>query len=153
MLVSGTAGSGKTSLAASFADATCRRGERCLYFAFEESPGQIIRNLRSIGLDLEPWVTKGLLQFHAIRSTLYGLEMHLAAFHKLVKDFKPDMVVLDPIGSLVQAGSRIEATAMLTRLVDFLKVQGITAFLTSLTPGEGYFVDMRTTAVYTPSHY
>jgi circadian clock protein KaiC len=137
VLVSGTAGSGKTSLATSFADATCRRGERCLYFAFEESPGQIIRNLRSIGLDLEPWVTKGFLQFHAIRSTLYGLEMHLAAFHKLVKDFKPDMVVLDPIGSLVQAGSRIEATAMLTRLVDFLKVQGITAFLTSLTPGEG----------------
>jgi circadian clock protein KaiC len=135
VLVSGTAGSGKTSLATSFADAACRRGERCLYFAFEESPGQIIRNLRSIGLDLEPWVTKGHLHFHAIRSTLYGLEMHLAAFHKLAKEFKPDVVVLDPIGSLVQAGTRVEATAMLTRLVDFLKVHRVTALLTSLTPG------------------
>ena len=135
VLISGTAGSGKTSVATSFADASCRRGERCLYFAFEESPGQIIRNLRSIGLDLEPWVAKGLLHFHAIRSTLYGLEIHLAAFHKLAKEFKPDVVVLDPIGSMVQAGTRIEATAMLTRLVDFLKVHRVTALLTSLTSG------------------
>ncbi len=89
-----------------FADAACGRGERCLYFAFEESPGQIVRNMRSIGVDLEPWVKKGLLHFHAIRSTLHGLEMHLATFHKLVQEFQPRVVVLDPIGSLVQAGSR-----------------------------------------------
>lgn len=132
VLVSGSAGTGKTSVATSFADAACRRGERCLYFAFEESPGQIVRNLRSIGLNLGPWVEQGLLQFQAIRSTLYGLEMHLAAFHKLVTDFKPDVVVLDPIGNLVHSGTRAEASAMLTRLVDFLKVQGITALLTSL---------------------
>ena len=89
VLVSGTAGSGKTSLAAHFVDAACRRGETCLYFAFEESPGQIIRNMRSIGLDLEPWVKKGLLRFHAMRPTFYGLEMHLATFHKLVQEFQP----------------------------------------------------------------
>lgn len=132
VLVSGAAGTGKTSVATSFADAACQRGERCLYFAFEESPGQIVRNLRSIGLDLGPWVEQGLLHFHAIRSTLYGLEMHLAAFHKLIADFKPDVVVLDPIGNLIHSGTRAEASAMLTRLVDFLKVQGITALLTSL---------------------
>ncbi|MPZ45246.1 MAG: circadian clock protein KaiC [Betaproteobacteria bacterium] len=135
VLVSGTAGSGKSSLAAHFAHAACERGERCLYFAFEESPGQIIRNMRSIGLDLEPWVKKGLLHFHAMRSTLYGLEMHLATFHKLIKELSPQVVILDPIGSLIQAGSRKDATAMLTRLIDFLKVEGITAFVTHLTSG------------------
>ena len=89
ILISGTAGTGKTSLAAYFADAACRRGERCLYLAFEESQDQIIRNMRSIGLDLEPWVKQGLLKFHAARSTLYGLEMHLAMIHKLINDFQP----------------------------------------------------------------
>ena len=135
VLVSGTAGSGKTSLAAHFAGAACARGERCLYFAFEESPGQIVRNMRSIGLDLEPWVQKGLLRFHAIRSQQDGLEMHLATFHKLVREFEPDVVVVDPIGSFIQAGTRKDATAMLTRLIDFLKARGTTAFLTSLTSG------------------
>ncbi|MGH8664323.1 MAG: circadian clock protein KaiC, partial [Burkholderiales bacterium] len=135
VLVSGTAGSGKSSLAAHFAHAACQRGERCLYFAFEESPGQIIRNMRSIGLDLEPWVKNGLLHFHAMRSTLYGLEMHLATFHKLIKELSPQVVILDPIGSLIQAGSRKDATAMLTRLIDFLKVEGTTAFVTHLTSG------------------
>jgi len=136
VLVSGTAGAGKTSVATSFADAACRRGENCLYFAFEESPGQIVRNLHSIGLDLEPWTKQGLLQFHAVRSTLHGLEMHLATFHKLVKDFRPQAVVLDPIGTLVQVGTRREATAMLTRFIDFMKVEGITALLTNLTSGQ-----------------
>jgi circadian clock protein KaiC len=136
VLVSGTAGSGKSSLAAHFVNAACARGERCMYFAFEESPGQIIRNMRSIGVDLEPWVKKGLLQFHATRSTLYGLEMHLAVFHKMIQEFQPQVVVIDPIGNLIQAGNRRDATAMLTRLIDFLKTQGITAFLTSLTPGD-----------------
>jgi circadian clock protein KaiC len=136
VLVSGTAGSGKTSVAAHFVHAACRRGERCLYFAFEESQGQLVRNMRSIGVDLQPWVKKGLLSFHAIRSTFYGLEMHLATFHKLIREFDPRVVVLDPIGSLMGAGSRRDATLMLTRLIDFLKAQGITALLTNLTSGE-----------------
>jgi circadian clock protein KaiC len=132
ILVSGTAGSGKSSLAAHFVHAACQRGEKCLYFAFEESPGQITRNMRSIGIDLEPWMKKDLLRFHAIRSTIYGLEMHLATFHKLIQDYGPSVVVIDPIGNLVHAGSRVEASAMLMRLVDFLKMHGITALLTNL---------------------
>lgn len=91
--------------------------------------------MRSIGRNLEPWVKKGLLKFHAIRSTIHGLEMHLASFHKLVQEFEPQVVILDPIGSLIQAGSRRDATAMLTRLIDFLKLRGITAFVTDLTSG------------------
>ncbi len=136
VLVSGTAGSGKTSLAAHFAHAACGRGEKCLYFAFEESPGQIVRNMRSIGLDLEPWVKKDVLRFHALRSTLHGLEMHLASFQKLIQEFQPEVVIVDPVGSLIQAGSRKDATAMLTRLTDFLKAQRITAFFTNLTSGD-----------------
>ncbi len=104
ILVSGTAGTGKSSLAAYFADAACRRGERCLYLAFEESPAQIIRNMRSIGLDLAPWVDQGLLRFHAARPTLYGLEMHLAVIHKLVNDFQPTAVIMDPITNLIHRG-------------------------------------------------
>ncbi len=135
VLVSGTAGSGKSSVAAHFADAACRRGERCLYFGFEESPAQILRNMRSIGFDLKPWIKKGLLHFHAIRTTLYGLEMHLTTFHKLIQEFNPSVVILDPVGSLIQAGIPKDTTAMLTRLIDFLKVKGITALLTNLTSG------------------
>ena len=135
ILVSGTAGTGKTSLAAHFVDAACRRGERSLYFSFEESPGQLIRNMRSIGLNLEQWSKKNLLQFHSSRATLYGLEMHLAIIHKIVHEFEPKVVVLDPVGSLIQAGNRRDAHTMLIRLIDFLKQQGITAFLTNLTSG------------------
>ena len=135
VLVSGTAGTGKTSLAAHFVDAACRRGERCLYFSFEESPGQMVRNMRSIGLNLDPWTKKNLLQFHASRATFYGLEMHLAIIHKVVNDFKPSVVVIDPIGSLIQAGNRRDAHVMLIRLIDFLKQQGVTAFLTNLISG------------------
>jgi circadian clock protein KaiC len=137
ILVSGTAGTGKTSLAAHFVDAACRRGERSLYFSFEESPGQLIRNMRSIGLNLEPWVKKKLLQFHSSRAMFYGLEMHLSVIHKTVEEFQPQVVVLDPVGSLVQAGNRNDAHAMLIRLIDFLKQRGITAFLTNLTSGGG----------------
>jgi circadian clock protein KaiC len=138
ILVTGTAGSGKTSIAAHFADAACRRGERCLYFAFEESPSQITRNMRSIGLDLSTWIERGLLTIHAVRATYYGLEMHLATFHKVIQDFEPHVVVFDPLGSLVRAGELGETTAMLTRLIDFLKTQHITAFMTDLTHrGEG----------------
>jgi circadian clock protein KaiC len=135
ILVSGTAGTGKTSLAASFVDTACRRGERCLYFSFEESQAQLVRNMRSIGLDLEQWTNKNLLQFHSSRATFYGLEMHLAIIHKIVQEFKPKAVVLDPLGSLIQAGNRRDAQAMLIRLIDFLKQRGTTAFLTNLTSG------------------
>ncbi len=135
ILVSGTAGTGKTSLAAHFVDAACRRGERCLYFSFEESPGQLIRNMRSIGLNLEQWSKKNLLQFHSSRATLYGLEMHLAIIHKIVNEFEPKVVVLDPVGSLIQAGNSRDAHTMLIRLIDFLKQRGVTAFLTNLTSG------------------
>ena len=135
ILVSGTAGTGKTSLAAHFADATCRRGERCLYFAFEESPGQFVRNMRSIGLDIAPWLKKDLLRFHATRPTAFGLEMHLATLHKLVNDYDPRVVIIDPITSFLGAGQSSEAEAMMMRLIDYLKTRQITAFFTSLTHG------------------
>ncbi len=137
VLVSGTAGTGKTSLAAYFADAACRRGERCLYLAFTESQDQIIRNMRSIGLDLDPWVKQGLLKFHAARSTLYGLEMHLAMIHKLTNDFQPGTVIMDPITNLSIVSSRIEVKSVLMRLMDFFKNRQITTLFTNLThPGE-----------------
>ncbi|HEY4767002.1 MAG TPA: circadian clock protein KaiC [Candidatus Sulfotelmatobacter sp.] len=135
ILVSGTAGTGKTSLAAHVVDAACRRGERCLYFSFEESQGQLIRNMRSIGLNLEQWSKKNLLQFHSSRATFYGLEMHLAIIHKIVQEFQPRVVIIDPIGSLIQAGNRRDAHTMLIRLIDFLKQRQVTAFLTNLTSG------------------
>jgi circadian clock protein KaiC len=135
ILVSGTAGSGKTSLSTMFASAACYRNERCLFFAFEESSSQIIRNMRSIGVDLEDCVKKGLLRFQCARPTLYGLEMHLATIHKLVQDFQPTSVVFDPVTSFVQGGTQRETTVMLTRLIDFLKGRQITALMTSLTSG------------------
>ncbi len=135
ILVSGTAGTGKTSIAAHFASETCRRGEKCLYFAFEESRRQIIRNMRSIGVDLEPWVKKGLLTFRAIRPTEYGLEMHLAKMYNLVNELKPSVVVVDPVSNLVSAGNTTEVKAMLMRLVDFFKQSLITALFTSLVTG------------------
>ena len=135
VLISGTAGTGKTSLAAQFADATCRRGERCLYFAFEESESQLARNMRSIGLDLTPWVKKGVLRVHATRPTAYGLETHLAALHKLVSGFQPRVVIVDPITNFLKAGTEGETEGMLTRLIDFLKDQQTTALFTSLTSG------------------
>jgi len=135
ILVSGTAGTGKTSVAARFADAACRRGERCLYFAFEEAMDEIIRNMRSIGMDLEPWVKRGLLQFRAARPTLYGLEMHLVTMHKLIEEFKPHVVVVDPISNLTVVGTEDETRAMLARVIDFLKMNQITALFTDLTHG------------------
>jgi circadian clock protein KaiC len=137
ILISGTAGTGKTSLVAHFTDAACRRGERCLYLAFEESQSQMVRNMRSIGLDLSAWLKKDLLRFHATRPTAYGLETHLAALHKLVGDFQPRVVIVDPITNFLKAGTRADAEAMLMRLIDFLKAQQITALFTSLTHGGG----------------
>ncbi|MFO7576702.1 MAG: circadian clock protein KaiC [Pelovirga sp.] len=135
ILVTGTAGTGKSSMAAHFVDAACRRGERCLYFAFEESRHQIIRNMRSIGINLEQWVDKGLLEFRNSRPSLYGLEMHLVTMHKAIDGFKPAIVVVDPISNLVAAASELEVKSMLSRLIDFLKMKGITAFCTDLTSG------------------
>jgi len=137
ILISGTAGTGKTSLSASFAGATCERGERCLYLAFEEAPKQIVRNMRSIGIDLEPWVDKGLLKIHASRSTLYGLEMHLVTIYKLIREFKPSVVIVDPVSNMVNVGSEEEVKSMLTRLIDMLKTEQITAMLTYLSGGGG----------------
>ena len=135
VLVTGTAGTGKTTLAASFAAAACARGERCLYFAFEESPRQLMRNLRSVGIELEPFVQRGLLRFHAARPTMQGLETHLATAHRAVLDFAPQAVVIDPITALHNAGADLDAYAMLMRLIDFLKSRQVTALMTSLTSG------------------
>jgi len=135
ILVSGTAGTGKSSIAASFADAACRRGERALYFSFEEAPQQIIRNMRSVGIMLEPWVKKDLLKFKTVRSTTYGLEMHLAELHREVNDFKPRVVIMDPISNLSFTTTQEEIKGMLSRAIDFLKMQKITALFTDLTHG------------------
>jgi circadian clock protein KaiC len=133
ILLSGTAGTGKSSLAAAFVDAACWRGERCLYFSFEESTEQIIRNMRSIGIDLAPHLKKGLLQFHVARPTLYGLEMHLVTIHDQIKQFDPAIVVLDPITDFFAVGSHAEVKTVLTRIIDFLKANQITALFTSYT--------------------
>ncbi len=135
VLVSGTAGSGKTSIAAHFVDAACCRGERCLYLAFEESQNQVVRNMRSIGIDLQPWIDQGLLHFHASRPTQYGLEMHLVRIHKLVEQLKPRLVIVDPITNLMMGGSDRDIQSMLVRLIDFLKAGQITTLFTSLTSG------------------
>jgi circadian clock protein KaiC len=137
ILLSGTSGAGKTSVAAHFVDAACRRGERCLYFAFEESPRQIVRNMRSIGIDLGPWIDKGLLQFQAARPTYGGIEQHLLVTHRCVSSFNPGVVVVDPITNLLMVSTLGEVRSMLTRMVDFLKTQQITAIFTSLTAGSG----------------
>jgi circadian clock protein KaiC len=135
ILVSGMAGAGKSSVASHFADAACRRGERCLYFAFEESPAQITRNMRSIGFALDPWVERGRLRFSASRPSLFGLEMHLVHMHREITTFAPGTVVIDPISSLMEAGRQGDVRAMLLRLIDHLKAKGITALLTNLTEG------------------
>jgi len=132
ILVSGTAGTGKTSIAATFADAACKRKERCLFFAFEESPQQIIRNMKSIGLNLQQHVDNGLLQFHASRPTLHGLEMHLVSIHKKIKQLKPKVVILDPITNLVTIGQMSEVKSILIRLIDFLQTEQITVMFTAL---------------------
>jgi circadian clock protein KaiC len=135
ILITGTPGTGKTIISCNFAQAAARRGERVLYFSFEESPDQIMRNMHSIGLRLEPLVQKGLLQFHSARPSLYGLEMHLATMFKEIAAFKPHVVIIDPITSLLDSGSDSEGKAMVTRLIDYLKAGQITSLFTSLTQG------------------
>ncbi len=135
VLVSGTAGTGKTSIAACLADAVCGRGETCLYFAFEESEDQIVRNMRSIGLDLGKWVQEGLLRIHAARPTAYGLEMHLVGMHKHISEVKPSVVIVDPVSNLVSIGDASEVKLLLMRMVDLMKQLGITSLFTSLVGG------------------
>jgi circadian clock protein KaiC len=135
VLFSGSAGAGKTSFSAHFVDATCRAGNRCLYFAFEESAAQLARNMRSIGIDLDRWVKKGLLTVSASRPTLHGLEMRLLRAHQLVEEHRPAAVVMDPVSNLVVSGTVGEARSMLTRLIDFLKNKGVTGVFTSLVSG------------------
>src|SRR5437867_1500533 len=132
ILVSGTAGAGKSSVSAHFVDAACRRGERCLAFEFEESPQQVVRNMRSIGIDLQQWVDRGLLEFNAARPSLHGLEMHLSRMHRAIERFRPSVVILDPVSSLISVAAEGDVRATLTRLIDYLKVERITALLTSL---------------------
>jgi len=135
ILLTGTPGTGKTIVACNFAMAACRRGERTLFFSFEESPGQIIRNMHSIGLSLEPMVKRGWLRFHSARPSLYGLEMHLATMFKEIAKFKPEVVIVDPITSLMHSGTDYESKAMVTRLIDYLKGGQVTSLFTSLTQG------------------
>jgi circadian clock protein KaiC len=137
VLVSGPAGTGKTSFAMQFAVAACRRGERTLVFAYEESVSQMTRNMRSIGIELQPWLDKGLLRIHSSRPSAHGLEMHLVVLHKLVRDFRPRNVVIDPITNLTSMGTTAETNQMLVRVIDFLKAHEITGVFTSLTEAEG----------------
>ncbi len=137
ILISGTAGTGKSSIAAKFVEASCRRGERCLYLAFEESANQIMRNMKSIGINLAPWVKRGRLLFHASRPTLYGLEMHLITVHSLINQFKPQVVIVDPVSNLNVVGTSVEIKSVLTRLFDFLKTQHVTTLLTDLVHAGG----------------
>jgi len=133
ILVSGTAGTGKTSLCGHMADAACRRGEKVLYLSFEESSKQIVRNLGSIGIDLNQWEQEGLLQFHSERVSIYGLEAHLTLIHKFINAYEPAVVILDPINAYLSNDDELEAKAMIVRLIDYIKSQNITGFFTTLT--------------------
>jgi circadian clock protein KaiC len=132
VLASGTAGTGKTSLAAAFAIECCKRGERCLFLSYEESSGQLIQNMSSIGFHFEPLIKTGLLKIVSTRPSFFGLEMHLLDLYKIIADFKPKAVVIDPLTSLIGQGNPLEIQSMLTRMIDVLKSKGITGFFTSL---------------------
>src|ERR1700674_4411355 len=132
VLASGTAGTGKTSLAAAFAIESCKRGERCLFLSYEESSGQLIQNMSSIGFRFEPSMKKGLLKIVSTRPSFFGLEIHLLEVYKIIADFKPQAVVIDPLTSLIGQGNQLELQSMLTRMIDLLKSKGITGFFTSL---------------------
>jgi circadian clock protein KaiC len=132
ILLTGGPGTGKTSIAAHFADAACRRGERCVFFSFEESPSQLTRNMQSIGIDLRPWFEKGLLRFHAARPSLQGLEAHLSLMLKETQNFSPDVAVIDPLSALTTIGSRQETQGVLLRLIDHLKGADVTSLFTSV---------------------
>jgi circadian clock protein KaiC len=133
VMISGTAGTGKTSIAALVVDAACARGERALYFSLEESPAQLVRNMRSIGIDLQRWVDEGLLIIESVRPTAFGFEEHLAMLQRLVTRHEPTIAVLDAVASLGQAGDQSSTTAVLSRDLDLLKSRGITTVMTTLT--------------------
>jgi circadian clock protein KaiC len=137
VLVTGTAGTGKSSFSAAFARAACARGERALYFAYEESPSQILRNMGSVGVKLDKWLKNDLLRIHATRPTAAGLESHLAHMYQEIQEFSPSVVIVDPITNLVAAGDLHSVKAMLTRLIDFLKLKNVTAMFTNLVFGMG----------------
>jgi circadian clock protein KaiC len=132
VLITGTAGTAKTTLGAAFAQEVCKKGKRCLMFVFEESPQQLIRNMRSVGMDLQPYLEQGLLHIEASRPTISGLERHLVTIHRLVREFEPHAVVVDPISNLISVGNVNEVRSMLTRLIDYLKSSNITALFTAL---------------------
>jgi circadian clock protein KaiC len=136
ILLGGGAGAGKTTIAAHFADAACRRGERCIYFAFEESPSQLTRNMGSVGMNLKSWSDRGLLRFRAERPSLQGFEPHLAVMFKELMDFKPDVAVVDPLSALLSIGTTQQTQGMLLRLIDHLKTLGVTALYTTLQVDE-----------------
>jgi circadian clock protein KaiC len=136
VLLSGTAGTGKTSIAAHLAQSTCAQRERCLFFSFEESASQIVRNMRMVGIDLQPCIRKDLLRIHSSRPTGYGLEMHLVQMHKLISQFQPSVVIVDPVSNLQAAGPSEDTANLFIRLVDFLKKRGILGFLVNLTGGD-----------------
>ena len=136
VMISGTAGTGKTSLGALMADASCARGEKALFFSFEESPEQLIRNMGSIGIDLRRWIDDGLLQVKAVRPTAYGFEEHLAMLHDLINEHEPQLVVLDAVASLTLGGAQSATTSAISRDLDLLKGRGITGVMTTLTHGE-----------------
>ncbi len=133
ILITGSAGTGKSSIAAAVANATCERGERCLVFAFEESEQQIVRNMRSIGIQLQPWINKGLLHYQAARPSMFGLEMHLVRMHKAITEFNPSVVIIDPLSSMLQAGDAGEAQNTMLRIVDHLKERQVTGVFTHLS--------------------
>lgn len=141
VLISGTAGTGKTSLASAFAISTCKSGKKCLYLSFEESPGQLSLNMKSIGLNFDPWIKKSLLKIVATRPAFFGLEMHLLDLYKTIEIFKPDAVVIDPLTSLMGQGNTLEIQSMLTRMIDLLKSHNITGLFTSLVSGSSIALD------------
>jgi circadian clock protein KaiC len=147
ILLSGTAGSGKTSLAASFVEACCQRGKKAMIFGFEESPQQIIRNMSSIGVKLDRFIKKGLLQIHSFRPGLYGLEMHLARIHKLVMKFRPEAIVIDPVTNFISIGHLSEVNAMLLRLIDNFQANGITFLMTALNKDGGEDVNEKVSSL------
>jgi circadian clock protein KaiC len=146
IMLSGTAGTGKTSLASAIVDSACRRGERCLYFAFEESANQIIRDMRSIDIDLLPHIKKGVLKIQVARPSQFGLEMHLVSMYDLIREFKPSIVVMDPITDFTAVGSAFEIKAAVTRIIDFLKVQDVTGVFISVT-SEDDAIDQSTAGI------
>jgi circadian clock protein KaiC len=136
IMVSGAPGTGKTSIACAFANQVCKSNDRCMYFAMEESPHQIIRNMESIGINLEPFIKNGSLQIHATRPTLYGLETHLSIMQRAIDEFNPSAIIIDPISNLISVGLEGDVKAMLTRMIDYLKTKQITTLFMSLKPME-----------------